>query len=88
TQSTIARNAEATGIAHWTNDIRTEVTGGLFLVPFRMELEELSLYRPFIERTWASLNLFPTERDLGVHAKTIAWRDRLSVDVGILNGQR
>lgn len=88
TQSTIARNAEATGIAHWNKDIRTELTGGLFQVPFRMELEELSLYRPFIERSWASLNLFPTERDIGVHARTIAAGDHLVVDVGVVNGQR
>ena len=88
TQSTIARNAEATGIAHWNKDIRTEFTGGLFQVPFRMELEELSMFRPFIERTWASLNLFPTERDIGVHAKTFAVDDHLVVDVGVINGQR
>ncbi len=88
TQSTIARNAEVTGIAHWTNDVRTEFTAGLFTVPFRLELEELSLFRPFIERTWASLNLFPTERDLGVHARTFAFDDSAIFDVGILNGQR
>jgi hypothetical protein len=88
TQTTIARNAEVTGIARWTSDVRTELTGGLFNVPFRMELEELSLFRPFIERSWASLNLFPTERDLGVHARTYALDDALVVDVGILNGQR
>ena len=88
TQGTIARNAEATGIAHWNKDIRTEFTGGLFQVPFRMELEELSLFRPFIERTWAALNLFPTERDIGVHAKTFGWNDRLALDLGVINGQR
>jgi hypothetical protein len=88
TSGTIARNAEATGIAHWTKDIRTEFTGGLFQIPFRMELEELSLTRPFIERTWASLNLFPTERDIGVHAKTFLEHDRFALDVGIINGQR
>ena len=88
TQATIARNAEVTGIARWTDDVRTEFTAGLFTVPLRLELEELSLFRPFIERTWASLNLFPSERDLGVHAKTFAFDDSLTVDVGIVNGQR
>ncbi len=88
TQNTIARNAEVTGIAHWSKKVRTEFTGGLMNVPFRLETEELSLERPFIERTWASLNLFPTERDLGIHAKTFALDDRLVVDAGILNGQR
>ena len=88
TRSTIARNAEVTGIARWTDDVRTEFTAGLFTVPFRLELEELSLFRPFIERSWASLNLFPTERDLGVHARTFAFDDSLTVDIGIVNGQR
>lgn len=88
TQTTIARDAEATGIAHWNKDIRTEFGGGLFKVPMRMELEESSMFRPFIERTWTSLNLFPTERDIGIHAKTFAMNDRLVVDAGILNGQR
>ncbi len=88
TRSTIARNAEVTGIAHWSKDVRTEFTGGLMIVPFSLELGESAMDRPFIEPTWASLNLFPSERDLGVHAKTIAWGDRLVVDAGILNGQR
>jgi len=87
-QGSIARNAEATGIAHWTKDIETRIGGGLFEVPFRNELLESSMYRPFIERTWASQNAFPTERDLGVHAKTFVMKDRFVFDVGILNGQR
>ena len=88
TSSTIARNAEVTGIAHWSKDVRTEFTGGLFQIPVRMELEESSLFRPFIERSWASLNLFPTERDIGLHAKTFAMDDRASFDFGVINGQR
>ena len=88
TQGTIARNAEVTGIAHWTNDLKTEVTGGLFMVPFLRETTEISLYRPWIERTFTSQSLFPNERDLGVHAKTIYGKDLVSLDLGILNGQR
>lgn len=87
-QGTIARNAEATGIVNWSKDVKTEVTAGLFQVPFRQETIESSMYRPFIERTAASQNFFPTERDLGVHAKTMIAKDRLYVDVGILNGVR
>jgi hypothetical protein len=87
TEGTIARNAEATGIAHWTKDVKTEFTGGLFQIPFRDELTESSMYRPFIERTWAAQNLFPTERDLGLHAKTFV-SDRFTFDFGVLNGQR
>ncbi|MBX3193292.1 MAG: hypothetical protein KF819_40290 [Labilithrix sp.] len=87
-QGTIARNAEATGIAHWSKHVKTEFTGGLFQVPFSAEVLESSMYRPFIERTWMSQNLFPTERDLGVHARTSIVKDRLAIDVGMLNGKR
>ncbi len=88
TQGTIARNAEAVGKIQWSKDIRTEVKGGLFEVPFRAELLESSMTRPFIERSWASQNFFPTERDLGVGVKTIALKERLVTNVGVLNGQR
>ena len=85
---TILRNAEATGIARWTRDVRTEFTAGLFFTPFRRELLEPSLVRPFIERTWFIQNVFPVERDYGVHAKTIALDDRLVIDLAVVNGQR
>lgn len=85
---TIVRNAEATGIARWTKDVRTEFTAGMFFTPFRTELLEPSLTRPFIERTWFIQNAFPTERDIGAHAKTFALDDRLTADVGVINGQR
>lgn len=84
---TIVRNAEATGIARWTKDVRTEVTAGLFFTPFRAELLEPSLTRPFIERTWFVQNAFPIERNIGVHAKTFALSDKLVFDLGIVNGQ-
>lgn len=84
---TIVRNAEATGIARWTKDVRTEVTAGLFFTPFRHELLEASMTRPFIERTWFVQNAFPTERNIGVHAKTFALNDKLVVDLGVVNGQ-
>jgi hypothetical protein len=87
-QGTIARNAEAVGKIHWNKDVLTEVKGGLFEVPFRNELLESSMYRPFIERTWASQNLFPTERDLGVGIRTLALDNKLTTNFGILNGQR
>ncbi len=84
---TIARNAEVTGIAHWTKELQTEVTAGLFMVPFRRELTEISMYRPFLERTWAVMNTFPNERDIGVHVNTLLPK-KFAIDVGILNGQR
>lgn len=84
---TILRNAEATGIARWTRDLRTEFTAGLFFTPFRAEILEISMVRPFIERTWFIQNAFPIERNYGVHAKTITLDDRLFVDLAIVNGQ-
>lgn len=88
TAATLARNAEVTGIARWSKTVRTEVTGGLFQVPFLLELHESSMVRPWIERTTASQNMFPSERDLGLHAKTFVNKDALAIDVGILNGDR
>lgn len=85
---TIVRNAEATGKAHWSKDVRTEFTAGLFFTPFRAELQEWSNNRPFIERTWFVQNVFPVERDVGVRARTYAFDDRLVVDLGVVNGQR
>jgi hypothetical protein len=85
---TVLRQAEATAKIKWTKDLRTEVTAGLFFTPFRKELLEPSLYRPFIERTWFVQNAFPVERDIGVHAKTIALSDRLVVDLAVVNGSR
>lgn len=84
---TIARNAEVTGKIHWTRDVRTEVTMGLFQMLARYELVEALMVRPFIERTWFSQNAFPTERDIGVHAKTIALKEKLTADIGVVNGQ-
>ncbi len=86
--STIVRNAEATGKIHWTDDALTEVTAGLFMVPFRYELTETSNVRPFVERTAFAQNAFPLERDLGVHVKTTALGQRLTVDLALVNGQR
>lgn len=85
---TVVRDAEATGLAHWDRDFRTELTAGVFKVPGNLELRERSDVRPFIERSWANQNVFPTERDIGVHATTFAMHDRLVVDLGIVNGQR
>jgi len=85
---TIVRNAEATGIARWTKDVRTEFTAGMFFTPFRFELNEYSTTRPFIERTWFIQNAFPIERDIGVQARTFAWGDRLVAAFAVVNGQR
>jgi hypothetical protein len=85
---TVVRDAEATGIARWTHGVRTELGAGVFMVPVSLELLERSDVRPFIERSWAIQNVFPLERDIGVHAKTFAMNDRLQLDVGVVNGQR
>lgn len=88
TEKTIARNAEVTGIAHWTKDIKTEITGGLFQIPFRAEIIEQSMHRPWVERTQASQQLFPSGRDLGLHAKTFVNKGLFTFDIGVINGQR
>lgn len=85
---TVVRDAEATGIAHWTRHVRTDFGAGVFMVPMDSELLERSDVRPFIERSWAVQNVFPAERDIGAHAKTYAFADRLQVDLGVVNGQR
>jgi hypothetical protein len=85
---TVLRNAEATAKVRWSDDVRTELTAGLFFTPFRRELLEASLFRPFIERTSFVQNCFPTERDYGFHARTLALNDRLVVDLSVVNGQR
>lgn len=84
----VMRDASATGIARWSKSVRTELTAGLFMIPLRFENTELSMFRPFIERTWANMNVFPGERDIGAHAKTFALDDRLTFDVGVMNGGR
>ncbi len=84
---TIVRDAEAVGIARWTKDVRTEFSAGVFLLPIRLEFLERSRVRPFIERSYLVNSLMPNGRDLGVHARTVALRDRLVVDVGVVNGQ-
>ncbi len=86
--ATVLRDAEATGIARWTQGVRTDFGAGVFMVPVSLELLERSDVRPFIERSWAIQNIFPLERDIGVHAKTFALRDRLQLDIGVVNGQR
>lgn len=85
---TIVRDAEATGIARWSRDVRTEFNAGIFLLPVRLENFERSNARPFIERSWLVQSLFPSGRDIGVHARTYAFDEKLLVDVGIVNGQR
>lgn len=86
-QGSIMRNAEAYGIARWSKDVRTEFGGGLFMHPFRYEITEASMYRPFLERTWAEANLYPNEREIGMRAKTIV-DEKLFIDVGVTNGQK
>jgi hypothetical protein len=85
---TVLRDAEVTATARWARNVRTELGAGVIMPAVRSELRERSDVRPFIERTWATQNFFPAERDIGVHARTLAMHDRLVFDLGILNGQR
>lgn len=86
-QGSLMRNAEVYGIARWSKQIRTEFGGGLFQHPFRWEIPEASMYRPFIERTWMEANIYPGEREIGARAKTYI-DDKVIVDLGVTNGQK
>jgi hypothetical protein len=83
---TIARNVEAIGIAKWSNDVQTEYGVGMFKPPFGSEVLQSDADRPFIERSWWENNLFPGEYDTGARAYTSALRNKLSVQVAVVNG--
>lgn len=84
---TVVREVDATGKIHWSREVQTDVAMGLFVVPFRYEMSESSVDRPFIERTTFSTSTFPLLRDLGVHARTTALQKRVVLDVAVVNGQ-
>jgi len=84
---TNARDLYAEGIARWTPAVRTLFRAGIFKIPYGFEIHQTSAERPFIERSWGTLNLFPAERDTGAWARTLAFDDHLIVDVAVVNGQ-
>jgi hypothetical protein len=84
--NTIVREVEAQGIARWSHDVSTEFAVGIFEIPFGFEIQQGDYDRPFIERSWGEANMFPAEFDTGAHAYTRALRDRLNVQVAVVNG--
>jgi hypothetical protein len=80
------RDAEATLVIPWTEEIETRLTAGLFKYPWGVDVVMSSRDRAFPERAEYLRRWFPGERDVGV---------RLSGDVGdvfeyaiaVVNGQ-
>ncbi|MGH7298649.1 MAG: porin, partial [Polyangiaceae bacterium] len=84
---TIARNVEAQGVAHWSEDVTTTFGMGIFKIPFGWEVLQSDADRPFIERSWWEQNITPGEFDTGAKAYTTALHDRLTGQVALINGQ-
>jgi hypothetical protein len=83
---TIARNVEAQGVAHWSEDVTTTFGMGIFKIPFGWEVLQSDADRPFIERSWWERNITPGEFDTGAKAYTSALHNRLTFQVALVNG--
>ncbi len=83
---TIARNVEAQGIVHWSDDVTTVFGMGIFKIPYGWEVLQSDADRPFIERSWWEQNNTPGEFDTGAKAYTTALHNRLTFQVAAVNG--
>jgi hypothetical protein len=83
---TIARNVEAQGIAHWSDDVTTTFGMGIFKIPYGLEVLQPDADRPFIERSWWEQNITPGEFDTGAKAYTTALHNRLTGQAAVING--
>jgi hypothetical protein len=83
---TIARDVEAQGIAHWSDDVTTTFGMGIFKIPYGFEVLQTDADRPFIERSWWEQNVTPGEFDTGAKAYTTALHNRLTGQVAVING--
>jgi hypothetical protein len=83
---TPARNVEADGIAHWSEDAETVFGMGIFKIPYGWEVLQSDADRPFIERSWWEQNATPGEFDTGAKAYTTALDHRLTVNLAAVNG--
>ncbi len=81
---TIARDTTVAYKASLGKNVALELIAGIFKVPLSAELLESSGERPFVERSWASRNWFPSERDTGAWLRLQAFRSTL--DVAVVNG--
>jgi hypothetical protein len=82
----IARRADVTGRLALSRAARLEATAGLTDIPFGLELPEAHAARPFAERTFATRNVFPGGRDLGVGLRSVLLRDKLVLETLLANG--
>lgn len=82
----LARTVEAVGIVPWSKDVKTEFGAGIFRVPFGREILQPDHDVPFVERSWVENNLFPGELDTGLRAYTSALRDKLALQLALVNG--
>jgi hypothetical protein len=83
---TIARNVEAQGVVHWSDDVTTTFGMGIFKIPYGWEVLQSDADRPFIERSWWEQNVTPGEFDTGAKAYTTALQNRLTFQVAVING--
>lgn len=83
---TVGRWIEAAGIARFGPDARLELGVGEFKVPFGTEIIQSDADRPFIERSFAEQNLFPSEFDVGARATFLAKKDRVHLQAAVVNG--
>ncbi len=67
--------------------VHSEITAGLFYIPFGYEVQESDSILPFVERTTAANRLFPGSRDLGVRVQGDVFRKALVYQIAIMNGQ-
>jgi hypothetical protein len=78
--------AEASVTIPWSDEIETDVTAGLFRIPFGWELQESMRKHPFPERsTWAN-RLFPGVRDVGLRVQGTLFDEQVRYQVALQNG--
>lgn len=82
----IARQVEAIGIAHWDTETETEFGLGIFKVPIGFEVLQSHVDRPFVERSWGTLNMFPSDFDTGARAYTTFFEKKLAFQLAVVNG--
>jgi hypothetical protein len=86
TGSTFVRHALATGVVHASADVRIEFSAGITRLPLTLELNESSRDRPFMERSTAVRALWPGETDTGLFIRTVAFKEALRLNLGVVNG--
>jgi hypothetical protein len=80
------RDAEATLVIPWTEEIQTRVTAGLFRNPWGIDVRMSPRERAFPEPAMLAGAFFPGERDVGVRLSG-GLGDVLEYAVAVVNGQ-